>query len=150
MAGGSTSAELSRSVADYLRGQHRRLQQALALLALDGPCDAGVIVRVTGEVARHHSAEEGFLYPLLDQASPSTLSARCAVHGALDAALADLSAPMQSAGQKRALVGALEEAFRLHTEVVDRVALPWIEATLSAEALEHLRLQLMTTTTTPQ
>ena len=135
------SAEGS-SASEYLRGQHRRIEQILVLLAADISPDSKTIARVAADVTAHLDAEEDLLRPLLERAWRCPVANKRALHGGMRRSLTKLAISRGNGPVRRTLFKELVAAFREHTRLVDGVALPWIEDAMSPATLYTLHGQL--------
>jgi hypothetical protein len=132
------------SASEYLRGQHRRLEQILLLLAADIRADGKTIARVAADVTAHLDAEEDLLRPLLERAWRCPVANKRALHGGMHRSLAKLAISRSDGPVRRTLLRELVVAFREHARLVDGVALPWIEDAMSPATLVTLHGRLRT------
>jgi hypothetical protein len=110
----------------------------LTLLLNDTDAASATLRRCVDDVAAHLLADSSLLYPIIERAWNRPLVELRDPQDRMQRLLPRLKAPRLDVHRRRALLQELRAAFGEHARAEEASALPWLEGSTSAPALEDL------------
>jgi hypothetical protein len=118
------------NIVSALWGEHRRIEQILALLVADPGVEPRALSRFSADLTAHLDAEASVVYPLLEHMLNRPLTTQRELQARLRRMLAGISEPDRFESTRVDRLRQLRTAFQEHSRFEEAVALPVLESVL--------------------
>lgn len=144
-AGTEDAADAPVDAADFILGEHRRIDGLLVELERRGPGDAGLVARIVKELSVHDAIERQHLYPVVRhrlQAGNDLYAHSISEHGRVATLLAVVDRRPPGDAHRDELLGRLPTLVRTHVAEEETEILPALRLHLADEELRMLGARL--------